>query len=146
MLPVIRHINRSLEPVSLRSHWGDLERVFDEFWLGYLTNSRGFGSLDLYEDDQSIHIDVELPGVERKDIELTLEDGDLHIHAKRNLQKEEKETNYYVCERAEGQWSRSVRLPDQVQQNKIGASFRDGVLKVTLEKVEKSKPHKIEIN
>ena len=146
MLPVIRRINRGMEPVSLRSNWNDLERVFDEFWPGFLNNSRGFGSLDLYEDNQNIHIDVELPGVERKDIELTLEDDVLHMHAKRSLRKEEKDTSYYVRERAEGQWSRSVRLPEPVQQKKIAASFKDGVLKVTLEKEEKSQPHKIEIN
>jgi len=145
MLPIIRQLEKSLDPWAGNARRNGLDRVFEDIWPSNVFAGRNFGNLDLYEDEQNIHIDVELPGCQSKDIELTLEDGVLHMHAQRTHETENKEANYYVRERAAGQWSRSVRLPEAVQENKINATFKDGVLKVTLEKEEKSKPRKIEI-
>ena len=145
MLPIIRHIERNFKPVSHRSNCNGFSRLLDDVFSDSAVKLQNFGSLDLYEDDKNVYVEVELPGCERKDAALTLEDGMLHINASRSEEKEVPKTNYYVRERVPGTWSRSVRLPEDVQEDKIEATFKNGVLKVTMEKPEQSKPHKIEI-
>jgi len=141
MLPILRHLE-NMNPCNTHLRLSNLDRFFDDFRP---SANRNFGNLDLYEDEQNVYLEVDLPGINRENIELTLEDGVLHLHAHRKFDHEKKDTGYFVRERAEGQWSRSVRLPEQVQSDKIDAAFRDGVLKITLEKQEQSKPRKIEI-
>ena len=146
MLPVIRNFERNLEPLWYRSGpWYGLGRLFDECWCDSLIGSRNFGNLDLYEDDESVHVEVELPGWKREDVELTMEEGVLHIEAHRNEKKQDRNANYHVRERRSGRWTRSIQLPTTVNEEKIEAAFKDGILKISLAKQAKSKAHKIEV-
>jgi len=124
-----------------------LARLFDDLWSEtVISDSSNFGNLDLYEDRGGIHLDVELPGCQRDDIELSLEDGAIHLQAQRKEEKESKDANYYVRERIRGQWSRSIQLPEPVNKDNIDATFKDGILRIVLEKQQKNEPHKIKIS
>ncbi|MBN1764402.1 MAG: Hsp20/alpha crystallin family protein [Sedimentisphaerales bacterium] len=146
MLPILRRkFERNYDPIVLRNPWHDLSRLFDDFLPEPWSGVKNFGNLDLYEDENNFHVEVELPGCRRDNIEVSLEDNTLYLQAKRQENKEEKDKNYYVRERVQGQWSRSIQLPAPVAENDIQASFKDGILKVTLAKQVDAKPHKITI-
>lgn len=143
MLPALR--TRNFWPLYHRDPWHSLGRLFDEFWPRDIA-PQNYGSIDVYEDEEHIFVEVELPGVERDQIDLTLEDGLLSLQAERTEENESKNKNYYVRERSRGQWTRSVRLPSPVNEETVDASFKDGILKVTLEKQRQAKGHKIKVN
>jgi HSP20 family protein len=92
--------------------------------------------LDVTETEKNVEVKAELPGMERKDIEITLDRGLLMIKGEKKEEKEKKERYYHVVERRYGAFCRSVRLPAEVKEEKIEATFKDGVLTVTLPKVE----------
>ncbi len=90
--------------------------------------------LDVREDANSISIEAELPGVEEKDVSVTLANGVLTIKGEKKQEKEEKSENYHLTERSFGSFQRSLRLPDTVDDAKVEADFDKGVLKVTAAK------------
>jgi HSP20 family protein len=86
--------------------------------------------LDVRENTDSITIEAELPGVEEKDVSVTLTNGTLTIKGEKKQSKEEKNENYYLAERSYGAFERSLRLPETIDEAKIEAKFDKGVLKV----------------
>jgi HSP20 family protein len=90
--------------------------------------------LDVRESSDSITIEVELPGVEEKDVTVTLANGVLTIKGEKKQEKEEKSASYYITERSFDSFQRSLRLPDTVDDSKVAARFEKGVLKVTAAK------------
>jgi HSP20 family protein len=83
--------------------------------------------------------------MDAKDIDISLNNGFLTIKGEKKHEKEEKDENYHLIERSYGSFTRSVRLPREVQSDKITASFKNGVLRVTLPKSEESKKKEIKI-
>ena len=118
----------------------EMDRMFGRFerdWaLPSLFGREDRGSavvpqLDVREDSNSITIEVELPGVEEKDIAVTLANGVLTIKGEKRQAKEDKGENYHMTERSFGSFQRSLRLPDMIDESKVEAKFDKGVLKVT---------------
>ena len=101
-------------------------------------------ALDLYEDKDNIVAVVELPGMQKEDIEISLHDGMLTISGERKSQTSNREKAERT-ERYIGRFRRSVTLPTRVDADKISASYRDGILTVTLPKAEEAKPKQIEV-
>ncbi len=98
------------------------------------------------EDEKAYHIEVDLPGVKKDDIHVDIADGVLTISGERKFKKEVKEKDYYKVESSFGKFERSFRLPDDVNEEDIKAESKDGVLEVTLPKVQKEeKKKKIEV-
>ncbi len=91
-------------------------------------------AVDVAESDKAYEITAELPGMAEKDLEVRLANGALTIKGEKHEEKEEKRKDYHVSERRYGAFERSFRLPDEVDADKIEASFKNGVLKVTLPK------------
>jgi HSP20 family protein len=127
---------------TLRS---EMDRLFDSFMGGLPTfpsmfgpgGSRGFAlspSMDVKETNKEIVVETELPGLDEKDISLTVQNGVLTIQGEKKLDYDEEKENYHVMERRYGSFQRSLRLPDTVDDTKINAHFDNGVLKVTLPK------------
>jgi HSP20 family protein len=127
---------------TLRS---EMDRLFDSFMGGLPTfpsmfgpgGSRGFAlspSMDVKETNKEIVVETELPGLDEKDISLTVQNGVLTIQDEKKLDYDEEKENYHVIERRYGSFQRSLRLPDTVDDTKINAHFDNGVLKVTLPK------------
>ena len=100
---------------------------------------------DVYERQEDFVIEIELPGVNKGDIKLRLADGNLSIEAPREVAKHENVT-YYKSERISGKFRRVIELPNSIDHAKIEASFEAGVLVVTIQKREETKPRDIEIN
>ena len=94
--------------------------------------------IDVSETDKSYEIKAELPGLEEKDVELTLSDGTLTLQGEKKSEQEEKEANRYMSERTYGSFRRSFTLPENADAEKIVAAFDKGVLSVTLPKTKKS--------
>jgi HSP20 family protein len=90
-------------------------------------------------------VKAEVPGLEPKDIDISLTGGVLTIKGEKKQEKEEKDENYHRIERSYGTFTRSVRVPQEVQSDKIEATYKNGVLKITLPKSEEAKKKEIKI-
>jgi len=130
---------------SLRS---ELDRLFDLSWSG--RDSGLFGgwtpSLDVFDEKDHFVVTAELPGMKNEEIDLSFENGVLSISGERKQSKENKEGETFRSERYFGKFQRSVTLPAAVDSSKITASYKDGILTVTLPKSEAAKPKQIAVN
>jgi HSP20 family protein len=102
-------------------------------------------AFDVSETEKELIIKAEVPGIDKKDININLSDGLLTIKGEKKHEKEEESENYHRVERRYGTFSRTVRLPFEVEVDKVDATYKDGVLKITVPKSEAAKPRKIEI-
>lgn len=96
-------------------------------------------SVDVSETKDSLEIDVDLPGLDERDIDITLSDDILTVRGERKEEKEERGRNFYRCERGYGTFSRRIVLPFKVDEDRITANFEKGVLHVTLPKSPEAK-------
>ncbi len=103
-------------------------------------------SVQMIETDNSIEITAELPGVSKDDVRIDLENNVLTIHGEKKEEKEEKEKERYLYERYYGAFQRSFALPTPVDEDKVTAEFKNGVLKIRLEKAPEAKGKTIPIN
>lgn len=103
-------------------------------------------AVDIYETPDQVVMKAELPGLTREDIEINVRDNTLSLRGQRKFEKDVKEENYLRIERAYGSFQRSFTLPVTIQQDKIKAVFRDGVLELTLPKAEEARPKQIKID
>lgn len=95
--------------------------------------------IDVSETDNSLEIVADLPGMEKKDISVSLEDNLLIIKGEKKEEKESKDKHYHTIERRSGSFYRAIRLPLEVENKKIDATFKDGVLTLNLPKSKESK-------
>lgn len=122
----------------------EMDEVFSHYFAprGEGNGESAFGmptSLDLSETDKTVTITLDVPGVEEKDLDITLSDGGVLISGKREHEKEEEGENFHRVERAYGAFQRLVPLPCEVNPDKIEARLTKGVLKITLPKSERAK-------
>jgi len=125
----------------------------DKLWntfLGETPFSRRFAeewlpSVDISETEDKLLIKAELPGLEAKDVSVSISGDILTIKGEKKKEEEEKDEHHHYVERYSGSFQRSFRLPVNVQADKVDAAFEKGVLKVTLPKVEEAKKKEIEI-
>ena len=139
------HHAKSGAPSSLGDLQREVDRVFESFWGGFgmpsLLRENGGGisldvRVDASEDDKAYHVTAELPGLSEKDVEVTFTDGTLTISGEKKEEKEVKEADYHRRERSFGSFRRSFTLPGEVDEEKIAASFKDGVMTVDLPKTK----------
>jgi len=127
----------------------DLDRWWDSFFerrtLRSEEGGEWFPSLDVAETKNEIVVKAEVPGLEPKDIDISLSNGLLTIKGEKKQEREEKEENYRLIERSYGSFARSIRLTNEVQSDKISASYKNGVLKIVLPKSEEAKKKEIKI-
>lgn len=130
---------RSLVPDVFK----EMEEMTRGFWPELVMRDLATGSemgwmprLDVTETEKNVEVKAELPGLERKDIDITLDRDLLVIKGEKKEEKEEKDRYYHRVERTYGTFCRSVRLPASVKDEKINATFKDGILTITLPKVE----------
>jgi HSP20 family protein len=148
----LRRLEREERPFEsfrreIESLHRDMDRLFDGLW------GEGFGTsllpeywarqevvpqLDVAEDDTAFHINIELPGLDEKDVDLTLSDRTLTIRGEKKEDKETKEKDFYRRERAYGAFRRVIEVPAAVDASKIEASFRKGVLTIDLPKTKEA--------
>jgi len=110
-----------------------------------LTASTFAPAVDVYEDEHSVTLKVEVPGIDEKDIDIRLENNTLTVHGERKIEKEEKEENYRRVERQYGAFTRTFTLPPTVQAEAVSADYDKGVLKIKLPKKAEAKPKQIKV-
>ena len=101
--------------------------------------------VDIIEDEKEYLIKMDLPGVEKNDVQVSVENGTLMIRGERKAEKEEKGRKFHRIESYEGRFERSFTLPENVDAAHVNAEFRDGVLRIHLAKSEKARPKQIEV-
>lgn len=133
---------RNLQEEVNRLFTGNLGRTFDDEGI-----ARGSWnpSVDIYENKDQIVLEAELPGMNREDFELTVENNVITLRGERRFEKKEDTENYHRVERAYGSFTRSFTLPNTVTGEGATADYRNGVLRVTLPKREETKARRIEI-
>ncbi|MCL5266803.1 MAG: Hsp20/alpha crystallin family protein [Bacteroidetes bacterium] len=126
----------------------EIGRVFDNLFSdteGNLIVSDWAPRVDVMEHQDSYTIKAELPGVSKNDVKITLHENVLSIRGEKKQEKEEKDANFHRVERSYGVFERQFALPTGVKSDKIDASYKDGILTITLPKVEEAKPKEIEV-
>jgi HSP20 family protein len=127
----------------------DIFNNFDDLFGSSLVDTQDstlyFPKVDVHEDDNNFYIDADLPGLDKKDISINIENNVLHIKGKRENRKEEKKKGYYRFERHSGEFKRQFQLGNQLDSSKIDASFKDGVLNIVIPKKEEIKPKTHEV-
>lgn len=130
---------------SLRN---DMDRLFDQLWRGafafpalprlfgpvFREAGAGLPAVDVSEDENAYHIEAELPGLTQRDIDVKLTGSTLTIKGERSEEKEEKEKSYHVSERRYGAFERAFALPEDIDRDKIEATFENGILHLVLPK------------
>ena len=120
--------------------WPFMPSLFEE-----TSRVGAFASVDLSETDDAVEVKIDVPGMEEKDIDLNLSEGALTVSGKRESQEEEKRKNYYRSERSYGAFTRRIPLPCEVDQDRVKAEMRNGVLTVNLPKSADAKRHERKI-
>lgn len=139
------------ERAAVRRPWAgtlrpDLGNLFDDFFGRPLSTwSAWTPAADLYETPESFVLEMELPGFDLDDIELTMEKGVLSVTGERKMEEKEEDRTYHLQERSVERFTRSYALPRSVEIDKVDASFSNGVLKVLLPKAAEAKPRRIEV-
>ena len=152
---LIRYQAPELTPWSAADRWSNLRDELNSFfelpvWSSFARTGQLFTgwspALDLYQSNDNVIAVVELPGMRKEDIEISLHDGTLTISGER---KRENSSNGDKAERTEryvGTFRRSIALPTRVDAGKVSATYRDGILTVTLPKAEEVKPKQIQVS
>jgi HSP20 family protein len=136
--------------------WNDLRALQNRLFEPFLGRFGSFGDegqstttwappVDVAEDNEKIHVKVEVPGMDEKDLKINYEDGLLTISGERQFEKKD-DRNYHRIERTCGTFIRSFNLPRSVEASKIVANYRNGVLEIEIPKKEEAKPKQIQIN
>ena len=102
-------------------------------------------ALDVYEEKDNYLVEVELPGITKDDVKLSLEQGTLTITGERKGETKNETAEAYHVERFQGRFQRTINLPESIAADKVKAQYKDGVLTVTLPKREEAKPKQIDI-
>ncbi len=148
-VPVQRAVERDQTPVlggSLARFHQDIDRLFDQAFRGFDLSPFGFNhpllqrmndgmikpTLDLGATDKEYTIAVEVPGVDEKHVRVEISNDTLTIRGEKEQEKEEKDRNYYRMERSYGSFQRVLSLPEDADQEGVLATFKNGVLKVTM--------------
>ena len=154
-MTLIRYQAPGFAPWSAADHWSNLRDELNSFfelpvWSNFARGGQLFSgwspALDLYQSNDNVMAVVELPGMRKEDLEISLHDGTLTISGER---KRESSSNGEKAERSEryiGTFRRSIALPTRVDASKVSATYRDGILTVTLPKAEEVKPKQIQVS
>lgn len=129
-----------------------INRMFDDFFYGFSLAPRTEERLewlplvDVSETEDAVRVTAELPGVQAKEVDISLTDDLLTIRGEKKSEKEEKKRDYHRVERSYGVFTRTVRLPAVVDADKVEATFKEGVLTITMPKREQTKTRKVKVD
>ncbi len=138
-------------PADVLSMQREINRMFDGVFRGGIQDDGSLFStawtpaVDITEHETEYLVKAELPGVSKEDVKITMQDNILTIRGEKKQEKETKEGNLHRVERSYGSFQRSFTLPATVKGDKIEASYKDGILSVTLPKAEEAMPKQIEV-
>lgn len=140
LLNVEREFNRMFRTLGNRfgfDNGDDIEKEYESAVWMPLT--------DIYEDKDNYMLTLDLPGINKEDVKISFNDGQLSISGERKLEKESKDGSWHRVERNYGKYFRSFTLPKKIKEDKIEAEFKNGQLTITVPKAEEAKPKEIDI-
>ena len=127
----------------------DFRNEIDRFFEGFGDGNSVWGAwspaMDVSETEDEVLVHADLPGLSKDQIKITLENNVLTIRGEKQQESDKKDKQFHRSERSYGSFTRSFRLPTDVETGKISASYKDGVLNLTLPKSESAKPKEIEV-
>ncbi len=128
----------------------EINRMFETFFRGEQEESSLFSptwkpAVDIVEHENEYIAKVELPGVDKNNVKITMQDNVLTIRGEKNQEKKDKESNFHRVERFYGSFQRSFTLPTSVRNDAIEADYKDGILTIHMPKAEEAKPKQIEV-
>ena len=148
-------------PVHMMTPFEEMEHWFeDTFPMNWMRRHRmempSFGNLsasfdqrmpkvDVVDRDDEVFIKAEMPGIDKKDIEVSMTDNTITIKGTTSKEEKEEKGEYYRCEISQGSYSRSLALPAEVNVDKSEATFKDGVLELRLPKLERAKRRNLKV-
>ena len=151
---LVRTTRRQLEPVTdVFQSWRRLNRLFDEAFGNWAAVPSENGTVtsawvpacDITEDKENLRVVVELPGVKPKDVKISLENNLLSIRGEKKQESEQTTDRVHRYERAYGTYERTFTLPSTVDADRIQARYDNGILTVTIPKVERARPREIPV-
>ena len=133
--------------------WNEMDRLFQRVWLTPLTGDGGQAAptmgvpvaLDMCEDEQSVCVRAEVPGIAPEDLDITVQGDVLTISGEKQEQQSDEKQGYHRTERRFGRFQRSIQLPGTVDTNAIEATHENGVVTITLKKAASALPRKVEV-
>ncbi len=146
---LIKKHDQWLDPFGLLT---DLQDDFNRLFSTSVRRSplEGAGeflpSIEVHEDENQYTLHVDTPGMERKNIDLSVSGNILTVKGERKIEEKKKEKGCFYSERRYGSFQRSIQLPAEIEAEKIAANYKDGVLEVTIPKSEKAKPKQIKVD
>lgn len=138
---------QKMSPARMPSPFDEMERLFGSFlprrWMGPFSAewpvlSETMPRIDVVEKDEEIVVLAEVPGVDKKDLDVSMTENSVTIKGRTNHKAETENASYYCSEIVHGAFSRTVSLPSEVNADKAKAQFRDGMLEISMPKKEKS--------
>lgn len=151
---------QKVEPTHALSPFEEMERMFEQnFSRGWMhpfqfdwpsfSKMKAFEgktpSVDVIEKDDEIIVKAELPGVDKKDLDISVTNNTVTIKGTTSHEEKEEKGDYYRCEISRGSYSRTLSLPAEVDEDKTKAKFKNGILNLTLSKLKKSKRHNVKV-
>lgn len=147
----------TIERMPRPALFSDIDRMFDDFFgrrfLRPLGIERSFPelqtampSVDVIDRDDEVVVRAAIPGYKKEEVEISVSNSTLTIKGETKKEEKEEKGDYYRCEISQGSFSRIIALPAEVDDSKAKASMKDGMLELTLPKLEKSKRHSISIS
>ena len=147
MLPTMRRTNEGTGLRNISDLRYEMDRLFEDAFGGRSRSIAGWTpATNLVETDEAYEVSLELPGFDREDIEVTVDQGVLSISGERTEEFEGEERTYHLRERSVGRFNRSFSLPSSVSAESVSAKFQNGVLRVNLPKQEEARTRKIEVD
>jgi HSP20 family protein len=125
----------------------EIDRLFSEFAQGIGPSGKAniVPNIEISESDKTIEVTAEMPGLERKDVEISIEDDTLTIRGEKKVEEQQKDKNVQHSERSYGVFYRVLQLPSGIDPSSVQATMSNGVLKITIPKPAKPEPKKIEV-
>jgi len=134
------------EVVALQNRMNSLFGNMNNETESALTTANFVPAVDVYEDEKKVVLKLEVPGIEEKDLDVSVENNTLTVKGERKFEKEEKEENFHRIERRYGSFYRAFSLPTTVDTENIAAKYEAGVLKLELTKKPEAQPKQIKVN
>src|SRR5437879_10023732 len=124
----------------------EIDRLFSEFAQGMgQGGAKIIPNIEITETDKAIEVSAEMPGLERKDVEISIEDDTLTIRGEKKVEENQKDKNVQLSERSYGVFLRVLQLPPGIDPSSVQATMSNGVLKIVVPKPAKPEPKKIEV-
>jgi HSP20 family protein len=133
------------EVAALQNRVNSLFRDFNEGESSMTTGSF-IPAVDIYEDEKRVVLKLEVPGIQEKDLDVSVGNNTLNVKGERKFEKEEKEENFHRIERRYGSFFRAFTLPPTVDAENIDAKYENGILRLELKKKPEAQPKQIKVN